>query len=186
MLLGPDGAAFWPVFRASPEYADGCPDPLDRWSRRVIGDLAADRGAAAVFPFDGPPWVPFLTWAVRSGRAWPSPIGMLVHARFGLFLSFRGALVLAGEEGAAGEPEVGPCAPCAQPCLTACPVGALGGAGYDVAACRAYLDRPEGDDCRTRGCAVRRACPVGAGLRPDDQSAFHMANFHGRQATCRD
>ena len=33
----------WEVFSGSPEASDGRPDPLDRWSRRVIGNLAADR-----------------------------------------------------------------------------------------------------------------------------------------------
>ena len=55
VLLGPDGPGFWTIFRASPEVGDGAPDPLDRWSERVIGALAARLGAAALFPFGGPP-----------------------------------------------------------------------------------------------------------------------------------
>ena len=60
----------------------------------------------------------------------------------------------------------------------------LGAGGYDVAGCHAYLDTAPGADCLDRGCAVRRACPVGAALRGEAQSAFHMAAFHGTQSSC--
>ncbi len=179
LLLGPAGPEFWETFCAAPERADGAPDPLDRWSRRVIGRLANEHGAAALFPFDGPPWLPFQAWARRTGRAWVSPVGMLVHDRTGLFFSVRGALALP-ERLALPSQVARPCETCARPCLSACPVGALTGAGYDVAACRSYLETTAGLDCIERGCAVRRSCPVGQGLRPDAQSAFHMAAFHGR------
>ncbi len=178
LLLGPDGARFWERFRTSREAADGAPDPLNRWSERVIGGLARRLGGTALFPFGGPPWSPFLAWARRSGRAWTSPVGLLVHETQGLFVSYRGALALPHrlELGAAG---ARPCEACARPCLDACPAGALTGAGYDVPACRDWLETAAGGDCLSRGCAVRRACPVGAGLRPEAQSAFHMAAFRG-------
>jgi hypothetical protein len=183
VLIGPEGPDFWPVFRASPEYLDRAPDPLNRWSERVIGGLAAGFGARALFPFGGPPWQPFTTWARRSGEAWESPVGLLVHARLGLFVSYRGALALDGRLELPPPPER-PCEACPAPCLAACPVGALAGGPYDLAACHAFLDTAPGLDCLGRGCAVRRSCPVGRGLRPEAQSAFHMAAFHGRQRPC--
>ena len=33
ILLGPHEPRFWTAFAESPEYRDGAPDPLDRWSR---------------------------------------------------------------------------------------------------------------------------------------------------------
>ncbi|WP_290746520.1 ferredoxin [Amaricoccus sp.] len=177
VLLCPDGRGFWDRFRAGPEFGDGRPDPLDRWSRRVIGGLAARLGATALFPFGGPPWRPFTRWARASGMAWEAPVGLLVHARLGLFVSYRGALAFAARLDLPA-PAARPCDACARPCLTACPAGAMTGAGYDIAACHGFLDGAEGADCLGRGCAVRRACPVGAGLRAAEQSAFHMASFH--------
>lgn len=179
VLLGPDEPAFWPHFTTQPEAADGAADPLDRWSRRVIGAIACDIGGTALFPFGGPPWRPFTRWALRSGRVWASPVGLLVHGDAGLFVSFRGAVAL--REAVTMPAAVSPCAGCAeQPCLSACPVGALSPQGYDVPACHAWLNSAAGHACLTLGCAVRRACPVGATRRLPAQSAFHMKAFHAR------
>ncbi len=184
VLLGPEPEGFWPVFAASGELADAKADPLDRWSARVIGVLAAELGAAAVFPFGGPPYAPFLAWARRSGMAWTSPVGLLVHARLGLFVSYRGALAFAERLALPPLPARSPCDGCPAPCLDACPAGVLGAQGYDVPGCHAWLDTAAGGDCLTRGCAVRRACPVGAGLQSAARTGFHMTAFHGRQGAC--
>ncbi|MFD1341058.1 ferredoxin [Litorisediminicola beolgyonensis] len=182
LMLGPDEPAFWPLFAAAPEARDGRPDPLDRWSARVVGGLAADWGGAAILPSDGPPYPPFIAWAQQSGRAHVAPVGLLVHDEAGLLLSFRGAVALRDRIERPAPPQC-PCETCAaRPCETACPVGAMGpGQAYDVPACRAFVASPEGVDCRTRGCLVRRACPVSAQMhRPGDQAAFHMAAFLGQ------
>ena len=179
LLLGPREPGFWAHFTAQPEYRDGAPDPLDRWSKRAIGALAAAWGGTAIFPSDGPPYPPFQDWALRSGRAWASPVGMLVHAEAGLMISFRGAVRIAGAHLPLPRSAPNPCKSCAErPCRTACPVDALSPGGYAVAACRAYLETPPGADCLTRGCAARRACPVSRSYgRLEAQSAFHMRAF---------
>ncbi|MDM8164721.1 ferredoxin [Roseovarius sp.] len=177
VLLGPLEPGFWPAFTASPEYLDGAPDPLDRWSHRVITGMAEALNATPFFPFGGPPYQPFIAWAKASGRAHSSPVGLLVHDTAGLMISYRGALGFADRIDAPAPPP-SPCESCeTRPCLTACPVDAFASGSYDVAACKADLDRP-GNDCMTRGCAVRRACPVSQGHgRLEAQSAFHMRAF---------
>lgn len=180
LLLGPDEPGFWPAFTQTDEYLDGRPNPMDRWSARVIGDLAQNIGATDLYPFGGAPYHPFYTWALRTGRAHASPINFLVHDSAGLFVSFRGAICLK-EKINIPRPPANPCATCTdQPCRTACPVGALVPSGYDVAACKGYLDTPAGADCSTSGCVVRRACPVSQQFgRLPQQSAFHMCAFKG-------
>lgn len=175
-LIGPSGPGFWDVFSTSGEFGDGATDPLNRWSERVIGSIARAAGGTAVYPFGGPPWHPFIGWARRTGQAFASPVGLLVHATHGLFVSYRGAIALPVDWPA--ETARNPCETCPdQPCRAACPVAALGRGGYDVAQCHARLRTAEGAPCLS-GCLVRRACPVGAELRPAQQSAFHMAAFH--------
>ena len=175
VLLGPKEPGFWPHLQAQPEW-DGAPDPVDRWSRRVIGRLACDLGAKALFPFGGPPYQPLTRWALRTGRCWDSPVRLLVHDRQGLLVSFRGALAL--REALAVPVGEKPCDSCARPCLAACPAGALGEGGYDVPACHGWLDTM-GGDCLQGGCLVRRACPAGqAYARMPEQSAYHMRQFH--------
>lgn len=176
MLLGPDEPGFWAGIKASPEFSG--PDPVDRWSERVIGGLAADLGAKALFPFGGPPYQPFVGWALASGQVWQSPVGLLVHDRAGLFVSFRGALAF-GAKLPLPPAAAKPCDTCAKPCLTACPAGALTGEGYNLPACHDFLNQPPGRDCMTQGCAVRRSCPISQSYgRLPEQSAHHMRHFH--------
>lgn len=180
LLLSPHEPAFWPAFQASPEYNDARPDPMDRWSQRVIGHWAAQIGAIPLFPFGGPPFHPFVAWALASGQVHQSPVGMLVHPQAGLFVSFRGALALPD---AVPLPKTmdcpHPCNSCPdQPCLTSCPAGAFQTTGYDVPRCKSHLITEAGLDCMSKGCAVRRACPKGKfhGRIPE-HSAFHMSYF---------
>lgn len=184
VLVGARGDALWPVFTTSPEFADGRPDPLDRWSRRVLKGVAAAVGARAFFPFGGPPYLPFQRWAARGEGAHPSPVGMQVSPSRGLWLSYRGALGLRFRLAPPAPPGPPPCPPCPAPCRTACPVDAFAGGAYNVARCTSHITAPEGRICREGGCLVRHACPVGrAATPPPAQNAFHMQAFiRARQA----
>lgn len=173
-LVGPDEPRFWPIFCESPEFKDDVADPMDRWSQRVITKVAEKLDAEPLFPFGGPPYAPFFTWAKQTGRFWASPIGFLVHDDGGLFTSFRGAL--RWQKPAELGTNLQPCPTCAKPCATACPVGAFDD-GYDVTACKAHVASAAGTTCRTNGCLARRACPVGQGSRLPAQAAFHMEAF---------
>ncbi len=179
-LVGLAGKRGWAAFSASPEAEDGGADPLDRWSRRVVGALATELGARALYPFGGPPHWPFQRWARRAEPMHVSPLGLLIHPIYGLWRGYRGALAFA--ERLAVPPfraAASPCETCvARPCLSACPVGAFTGAGYDVAACAAHLSRPAGRACMEGGCLARCACPVGAEHAHElAQAAFHMRAF---------
>lgn len=184
VLLGFTGDVGWNTFAAAPEAHDGAPDPLDRWSRRVIGGLAQDLGGMALYPFGGEPRVPFQRWAQRAETLHPSPLGILIHPRWGLWHSYRGALAFA-ERFDCPPPawQASSCDACvAKPCLAACPVDAFATPApeqrLDTAKCAGYLAQPAGADCRTRGCLARRACPVGAAFSyAPDQAVFHMNNF---------
>lgn len=179
MILIGAAANFWAVFRTSDEFFDNAPDPLDRWSKRVIGDMARGIGGSDVYPSDGPPYAPFIKWALKTGRFWQSPTGMMVHDTAGLLVSIRGALRISGRQGLPASSK-NPCVSCMdKPCIAACPVDALSDRhGYNVPACHAFLATGEGNSCMTGGCIVRRVCPVSASFGRDPaQSAFHMRAF---------
>lgn len=177
ILLGPKGPEMWWNFSASAEYSDGTPNPLDRWSERVIGALAEEFVAIAVFPFGGPPWQPFQKWAARGENAVSSPVSMQVTQGRGLWASYRGALGLNQRVDLPEQSTMSPCKDCEAPCLNACPVDAFAGGSYDVPRCTAHLKSAEGTACKT-GCLVRTACPYGQRIKlPIAQRAFHIDAF---------
>ncbi|MEQ9360734.1 MAG: ferredoxin [Rhodospirillales bacterium] len=173
ILVGDLGGRLWPHYQAGRRDE---PDPLDAWTERVLAPAAADLDARVVYPFDGPPYHPFQQWAMRAEGLRPSPIGPLVHPEFGLWHSYRGALLFAGMIDLGPPPApIHSCDGCAdRPCLAACPVGAFGDKSFDLPACLGHLRAAEGEDCMTGGCLARRACPVGAdrGDGPGDQGVF--------------
>lgn len=178
-LVGMAGRDGWGAFAASPEARDGADHPLDRFSRRIVRQLAEEFAAVALFPFDGPPYHPFQQWAMRAEPVRSSPLGLLIHPRYGLWHSYRGALGFAASlDLPPAEDAPGPCVGCPAPCLSACPVGAFTSGGYDVPACAARLRSGQGADCMAGGCLARRACPIGAAFRHGaEQSAFTMRAF---------
>jgi len=184
VLAGNVGPAMWQTFSQSPEFSDPHFAPLDRWSRRVLDDVAAQFGGVGVcetvFPFDGPPHYPFQRWAQRADTVFPSPTGPLVHPEYGLWHAYRGALLFSAQILSLPKaPAANPCDTCDdQPCLTACPVNAFGSMDYDVMACVTLLASFAGTNCNQSGCLARRACPVGQDyLYAAEQAAFHTAAF---------
>ncbi len=122
-------------------------------------NLAADfPGVRALFPFEGPPYLPFQRWARRAEPVHPSPLRQLIHPEFGLWHAYRGALLFR-EKLHRPRPQRHP-----NPC--------------QGTACIGYLEEQAGNgqkDFLGRGCLSRRACPVGLkyAYRPA-QAGFHM------------
>ena len=186
LLIGNAGSAFWSSFERSPEFEDGQPHPLDRWSERIGRSVAAELDARVVFPFQGPPYPPVLKWASESGQAFPSPISMFIHREYGLWHAYRFVLVF--NEPLSELPPVpateSPCLSCpGRPCLDACPVNAFSDSGYRVGDCVEFLAADDSSDCRKAGCGARRACPYRPQFRYRPRHAeFHMTAFLKSQA----
>jgi ferredoxin len=176
---GTDGGdPMWRAFAAQRHAFDGA-NPLDDWTRSFIDRLAHEAGAEARYPFGGPPYLPFQRWAMRAEPVFASPLGLLVHPVYGLWHGYRAALIFAESLPLPVRDDVeSPCADCAKPCLTACPVGAFARKGYDADACADHVASAAGADCLDRGCRARLACPVAPTRAPvPDQSRFHMEAF---------
>lgn len=180
LLVGQAGAAPWPHFlRWLEKQSQPIDDPLDRWSREVIGAVAGKFGARAVSPSDRP-YLPFQQWAVRAEGLRPSPLGILMHPQYGLWHAYRGALLFENEIALQQPHEVVHlCDTCLEkPCLKSCPVEANSANGFAHETCLAHVRGQNGAPCRTGGCLDRNACPYGTDYRyPAEVQAFHMAAF---------
>ncbi|KPF43725.1 hypothetical protein [Rhizobium sp. AAP43] len=188
ILIGPIGGSLWPAFSAwRDRQSDGGGDnPLDTWSRSVMEGVASMVGATAYFPFDEP-YHPFQNWAMQAEGLATSPLGLLIHPRFGLWHSYRAALGFSDQSAIGAWHLLNPsgersradiCGSCVdKPCLTACPVGAVDLQHFDVTTCRMHLAiLAPGQGCMGEGCLARNACPIGKAYRPPaEQLRFHMA-----------
>ncbi len=180
LLVGHAGAAHWPHFlKWRSTRPSALRDPLDSWSREVIGAVAEKFGGRAASPSDRP-FLPFQQWAMRAEGLRPSPLGVLMHPEYGLWHAYRGALLFDAELDLP-QPRAANhlCDACiGKPCRKACPVGAHSEAGFAYEACLDHVRGPLGELCRSGGCFDRNACPYGSQYRyPPDIQAFHMAAF---------
>lgn len=182
MLVGNIGSEMWEPFSHDDIRS---PDPLDHWTRQVIEPIAAQFGAAAYFAFEGPPYHPFQRWAMQAENVFQSPIGPLIHPKYGLWHAYRAALVFDDVlDLPIQEQATNPCDSCVdRPCLSTCPVGAFTAETYDIPSCVGYLKTSAGEACLTESCAARRACPIGREYQYNNaQSKHHMDSFFGAQS----
>jgi hypothetical protein len=147
---------------------------FDDYSVAVAGEYADRLGAdhEVVYPADV--LLPLGRMAERAGWGRPSPLGLTINDRFGLWLAHRVVFLIDAalplDTGASNHP----CATCVDtPCVTACPVGAVSTeTSFDVDTCSRFRITPD-SPCADR-CLARLACPIGTGYRyPDEQMQHH-------------
>lgn len=180
LLIGNIGSSHWAHFSNSSEHTDGLPDPMNRWTVGIISNLTDRLGPEIVdevqYPFGEPNW-PFQNYAKQALGIEQSPIGLLIHPTYGLWMAFRAVLVFSDRFSL---PESGkrdrPCDTCSEkPCLNTCPIGAFTEQGYDYLSCKAHVASQPGRLCLEGGCLARQACPVGRNLIYEKpHQAFHM------------
>jgi hypothetical protein len=174
VVVGHGGGAFWDAFAAAGPPAGA--DPLDAFTRRVVGDALGPLapGERLLFPFADP--VSFVHLAEAAGLGRRSLLGLLIHPVHGPWIAFRAALLLPSLP-RAPRPADGfdPCPSCTtRPCIAACPAGAVSAAGWDVPRCADA--RLADDDPCAGGCRARLACVHGQADRlPPAALAFHQA-----------
>ncbi|MGL4406309.1 MAG: hypothetical protein ACRCT6_11145, partial [Notoacmeibacter sp.] len=92
VLIGHLGGGFWPAFQKWRLENGTASNPLDTWSKVVLDPIANEIGGRAVYPSDQP-YLPFQQWAKQAERLKPSPLGLLIHPRAGLWHAYRGAIL---------------------------------------------------------------------------------------------
>lgn len=177
ILVGNVGPSLEGIFRSEALHHRG-EHPLDHWTREVLDPLAKRWRGVALYPFGEPPFHPFEEWALRTGKVFRSPLGLLIDSNYGLWHAYRGALLLPGDWDLKGNTTHSPCVGCEdKPCLQACPVQAFRIDHYEVKSCLGYLETKD-EACTLFGCASRRACPIGARFHYGPfQARFHMEAF---------
>lgn len=177
LIVGSGGPTFFDLFERAPEAADGAPSPLDRYTARVLARAVREAlepaaiAHAVGYPFDAQPLIPFQRIGRAAGLGGPGPLGLQIHPRFGPWWAYRALIVLDRPLPPAPPPGDG-CAGCDAPCVAACPAGAVGRGGFDVAACHGR--RLIAEPCRL-SCDARIACVRGPEHRyRDEELAFHM------------
>lgn len=181
VVAGHGGDGFWRAYRSfCREHPDhtAAPDPVDRFTRAVVLDAAADLAHERIlFPFDYPAVpVSFQHLGEAAGLGARSLLGVLVHPVYGPWIALRAAIVVAADV-VAPRPADGfdPCPACTErPCIAACPVGAVGDGGWDVPRCAAHRLAATGN-CAA-GCTARIECVYGRAHRYSaDALAYHQA-----------
>ncbi len=114
-----------------------------------------------------------------------SLLGLGMHPRFGMWVGYRGVLLVDGEWAAVREPAAPhPCDDCPRPCAEACPASAIGGTG-GIATAPCFSERLRADAPCNHRCLARLACPVAGGRYSDAQIAHHQEfgnRLYGRWA----
>ncbi len=179
VLVGNLGSSLWPMFSISPEYLDRKPNPLDRWSKRIAGKISTFFMGLAFYPFEGPPYHPFVSWAKRSTDTYTSPLGLGIHKDAGLWHAYRFALLLPFKVETHTNGTHHHCNNCRyKPCLSTCPVSAFTGVEYKSNDCINYLKSTPKAKCNETGCLARHACPIGKEYTYTATHAqFHMRAF---------
>jgi hypothetical protein len=174
LLLGSTGPALWDAMSAADWLSR--PDPVDSWCATRLSELRASLPMRGVFVFPSRTPVDVLALGRAAGWAHPTPLGLGMHPEHGLWVGYRGALLLDVAVPEAGvRTEVPPCESCeGTPCVGAWLGAAVEPGGLQIAAC--FEQRLTDTPC-AQSCASRRACPVGvASQYGESQVAHHQGS----------
>lgn len=180
VLIGHHGRAFWEALQRRGMHGS---DPVDTFVaecvRRWMAASLPGHRWWLVFPGERP--VGLQRLGELAGWHQPSPFRVGVDAEWGSWFAYRAVLLTdTALPVTPRRQQSSPCLSCsAQPCVAACPAGALvagrpevAAAGFGLRACIDHRLRPA-SPCQDR-CLARLACPVGEQARYSEaQIAYH-------------
>ncbi len=175
VLLGHGGKRLWQAMQAAGAPAS---DPVDRFSLQLVDSFIAEflDSAEVLILY---PLTTFNLPLQRLGELaeWhhPSPLGIGINQRSGLWFAYRAAFVTTQElPTLSAESTPSPCDTCAdKPCISVCPADAVGSVGeFSMPNCFGCRLQPN-SRCRDR-CLSRLACPVA----PEHQYSLEQVQYH--------
>jgi len=179
ILIGNVGSQLWKPFANEIDWSN--PHPLDHWTKLKLDPIANTFKAKVIYPFVGPDYAPFQTWAMKADCVYPSPVGPLIHPDYGLWHAYRAAFTFEGQLADLSNRDTrpSPCEACVEkPCISACPVHAFDEGNFDASICMDHISSKEGIVCAYNGCRSRLACPVGEEYSYcEEQMRFHMKKY---------
>ncbi len=173
------GRSFWPKVK---ENWASSQHPVDDYSRHVTQTYAQtylpDDETVLLYPTQEH-LIPLQQLGQYVGWSHTSPVGVGIHADYGLWFAYRTAFVTTAELPPTEiDTRPSPCLSCSdKPCLSACPAQALSAtAKIQLDPC---LDHriAEQSSCADR-CLARLACPVG---QADYQYSLEQIQYHYTQ-----
>jgi len=175
ILLATGGSTFWSQLSADERKGV---HPIDVATiRRIKAPIAKLKRVGgkvkAIFPFrSSGRRVSFMKMGEMAGLGCSDTLlGILIHPTFGPWVSMRSLLltnlVLTPDSHLS---EFLPCAPCAKPCVSACPVSAFRTSGFEARLCGNHLTNSF--SCDT-GCLSRRACVYGRDHAYGEEEGYH-------------
>ena len=169
-----DGDNLW---YAVQEAGMNRPNPIDTFSTETAQSWIATelQNADSEILYPGPTSVSLIQLGKAAGWHHDSPLGLGIHAQYGVWFAYRVAFLTAFELPITVPLELdSPCDSCVEkPCITACPAGAVVGIGkFDFPSCARF--RLQNDSPCADRCLSRIACPVGQEYRyPLEQIQYH-------------
>lgn len=162
LIVGNAGRGLWTRMRKTPG-ALAEPDPVDRYVRGLLREAcsAEPDEVRAHHHYDDQRdgrFLPLLELARSAGLGTPGRVGVLLHPRFGPWISLRAAIYLRSRHAPSPPLDFDPCPACPAPCATHCHGGAISGEALDGVAC--FRAKLRIDPCR-EACAAREACVIG-------------------------
>ena len=172
ILLGHGGRKLWECVKASGMGGDHpiddyCVETVSRW----FADRLPDRRYRILYP--GEQAVGLQQLGKLAGWHQSSPFMVGIDAEWGSWFAYRAA-ILADTNFLPFVPanRGNPCDTCQnQPCIAACPAGALAGGSFALDRCSRHR-LSEGSACATT-CPARETCPVGVDHRYDRAQLAH-------------
>jgi epoxyqueuosine reductase len=161
IVVGSSGSALWDEVMRRHQQGQRPSDPIDAVVRQAL-QPHLHRSTNRTWircANDAHRFVDFRKLALGAGLGWPSRLGLVLHPEAGVWWGLRAACFTTEQLPLSQPlPGEGPCASCAAPCVTACPVDALT-PRYDVQRCADWQrDQPTCEG----GCLARSACPHGS------------------------